>query len=167
MSYLIDSSIPGRESKLMGYTYSLQSNLQWCYRKATICLRLLKSQRTHLSIQDRIPLHTQTWTRDCPGYNLTASFTSKLPYLRVIPWSRVCWSSSFVSFDSPIRNSSTSWIVRRLLAAGGQDLLSSKKMRTVSETSPCLQKQTILEFIKGLGGKQNKNDGSVGMKFDS
>lgn len=40
-----------------------------------------------------------------------------------------------------MRNSSTSWMVRTLLAAGGHVLLCSKKSRTVSETSPCLQKQ--------------------------
>lgn len=59
----------------------------------------------------------------------------------MISCSTLCWSSSLVSLDSWMRNSSTSWMVRRLLAAGGQDLLCSKKRRIVSETSPCLQEE--------------------------
>lgn len=67
-------------------------------------------------------------------------------YFLAISSSSFCCSSSFVSWESRVRDASTSWMVRRLLAAGGNDLLSSKNILTVSDTSPLKgktkQKQT-------------------------
>lgn len=83
-----------------------------------------------------------------------------IPYLRVISCSTLCWSSSLVSLDSWMRNSSTSWMVRRLLAAGGQDLLCSKKRRIVSETSPCLQEEN-----KAVGQSSAQQVGKLSLEI--
>lgn len=79
--------------------------------------------------------------------NLTLSLTDYVfYYFLAISSSSFCCSSSFVSWESRVRDASTSWMVRRLLAAGGNDLLSSKNILTVSDTSPLKgktkQKQT-------------------------
>ena len=74
-----------------------------------------------------------------------ASFIFKMMiywhYFLAICSSSVCCSSSLVSWARRVRDASTSWMVRRLLADGGNDLLSSKNILTVSDTSPLRQKQ--------------------------
>lgn len=70
-----------------------------------------------------------------------------LAHFLAMSCSSFCCSSSLVSCDRRLSEASTSWRVRRLLVAGGKDLLSSKNILTVSDTSPLKSEHDLTSVI--------------------